>query len=187
MKATTLAQLLPDPTAMEPAVIGGPRQMTNRLTLAELLADPGSSAPAIVTTSPLAFVSYRTLADQIERLSGKLSNAGLKPGDCVAIVLPNSLEFLVIFLALTRARLVAAPFNPAYKPDETCLFIKNAGAKAVVAEGSSMAVREVTANLGVPVWTPHVDARGVVGLVELRQASRRTIEAPNPNDVALLA
>ncbi len=187
MQTTPLGQLLSNLTSMEPAIIGGPRQMTDRLTLAELLADPGSSTPAIVTTSPLVVVSYKTLADQIERLSGQLSNAGLKPGECVAIVLPNSLEFLVIFLALTRARLVAAPLNPAYKPGEIRFFIKDAGAKAVVAEGGSDAVREATAGLGVPVWTPHVDARGVVGLLELPQASRTTLDAPNPDDIAFLA
>ncbi|MDB6147848.1 MAG: oxalate--CoA ligase-like [Spartobacteria bacterium] len=185
MKPTTLAQQLTDPTSMEPALIGEARQRTARASLAELLADPGSSASAIVTTSPPAVVSYKALADQIERLSGQFSNAGLKPGDCVAIVLPNSLEFLVIVLALTRARLVAAPLNPAYKPDETCYFIKNAQAKALVVEGVSGAVREATAGLGVPVWTPHVDARGVVGLLELPQASRTTLDAPDPDDVAL--
>jgi len=89
--------------------------MTIRSSLAKLLADPGSSAPAIVSTSPLVVVSYGALAEQTERLSGQLRNAGLKPGDCVAIVLPNSLEFLVVFLALTNARLVAAPLNPADK------------------------------------------------------------------------
>ena len=187
MKPTTLAQLLPDSTAIEPAIIGGPRQMTERLTLAELLADRGSSAPAIVTTSPLVVVSYKTLADQIESLSEQLSKTGLKSGDCVAIVLPNSLEFLVIFLALTRARLVAAPLNPAYKPDEICFFIKSVGAKAIVAKGASAAVREANTGLGVPVWTPHLDARGFVDLPELPRASRTTIDAPNPNDVALLA
>jgi len=187
MEPATLERLLADVTSMEPAVIGEVRQMTERLSLAELLADPGSTAPAIVTTSPLAVVSYKTLADQIERLSGQFSNAGLKAGDCVGIVLPNSLEFLVIFLALTRTRLVAAPLNPAYKPGELCFFIKNAGAKAVVAEGGSAAVREATAGLGVPVWTPHVDVRGVVGLLELPQASRTTVDAPNPDDIAFLA
>jgi hypothetical protein len=55
--------------------------MTARLNLAELFADRGSSAPAIIATSPLAIVSYKALADQIERLSGQLSSAGLKPGD----------------------------------------------------------------------------------------------------------
>src|SRR5258708_38776249 len=157
--------------------------MTIRSSLAELLADPGSSAPAIVSTSPLVVVSYGALAEQTERLSGQLSNAGLKPGDCVAIVLPNSLEFLVIFLALARARLVAAPLNPAYKPDETRVFITNCRAKAVVAEGVSATVSETTAGLGVPVWTPQVDARGVVSLLELPQSSRTALDAPNPNDV----
>jgi len=187
MEPATLERLLPDLTSMEPTIFGETRQMTERSSLAELLADPGSSAPAIVTTSPLVVVSYKTLADQIERLSRQLSKAGLKSGECVAIVLPNSLEFLVIFLALTRAGLVAAPLNPAYKPDETRFFIKNAGAKAVVAEEASAAVREATAGLGVPVWTPHVDARGVVGLLELPQASHTSVDAPNPDNIAFLA
>jgi acyl-CoA synthetase (AMP-forming)/AMP-acid ligase II len=125
--------------------------MTTRSSLAELFADPGSSAPAIVSTSPLVVVSYKALADQIERLSGQLKGAGLKQGDSVAIVLPNSLEFLVVFLALTHARLVAAPLNPADKPDEIRFFIGDAQARAAIAEGDNIAVREATAGLGLPV------------------------------------
>jgi acyl-CoA synthetase (AMP-forming)/AMP-acid ligase II len=161
--------------------------MTTRSSLAELLADPGSSAPAIVSTSPLVVVSYRALAEQTERLSGQLRNAGLKPGDCVAIVLPNSLEFLVVFLALTNARLVAAPLNPADKPDEIRFFIEDAQAQAVVAEGANSTVREAAAGLGLPIWQPRVDSRGVVELPELPTASRTSIDAPGPDDVALFA
>ena len=61
------------------------------------------------------------------------------------VVLPNSLEFLVIFLALTRARLVAAILNPAYKRDEIRFFIEDARAQAVVAEGANVAAREAAA------------------------------------------
>src|SRR5213076_907040 len=67
-------QLLPDLTSMEPALVGEARPMTERPSLAELLAVPGSSTPAIVTTSPLVVVSYKALADQIERLSGQSLN-----------------------------------------------------------------------------------------------------------------
>jgi acyl-CoA synthetase (AMP-forming)/AMP-acid ligase II len=74
-------------------------------------------------------------------LSGQLRSAGLKPGDSVAIVLPNSLEFLVVFLALTHARLVAAPLNPAHKPDEIRFFVGDAQARAVVAERANIAGR----------------------------------------------
>ena len=65
----------------------------------------------------MAVVSYKALAEQIEKLSGQMRAAGLKPGDCVAVVLPNGLEFLVVFLALTHAGLVAVPLNPADKPE----------------------------------------------------------------------
>ncbi len=161
--------------------------MTAKISLAELLADPGSSAPAIIAISPLAIVSYKALAEQIERLAAQLRNARLKPGECVAIVLPNSLEFLVVFLALTCARLVAAPLNPADKADEIRFFIEDARAQAVVAEGANVAVREATAGLDLPIWQPRVDSRGVVELPELPPASRTSIDAPKPDDAALFA
>jgi oxalate---CoA ligase len=161
--------------------------MTTRSSLAELLTDPGSSAPAIISTSPLVVLSYRALAEQIERLSGRLRNAGLKPGDSLAIVLPNSLEFLVIFLALTHARLIAAPLNPADKLDELRFLMEDAQVRAVVAEGANVAVREAAAGLGLPIWQPRVDSRGVVELPELPQGSRTSLDAPNPDDVALFA
>ncbi len=165
--------------------IRGDPQMTARLNLAELLAR--STAPAIISTSPLVVVSYEALADQVERLAGRLINAGLKPGECVAIVLPNSLEFLVIVLALTRARLVAVLVNPADKRDEIRFLIQDAQARAVVTEESNVAVGEAASGLGVPIWPPRVDSRGVVELPNLRQASRTSLDDPNPDDVALFA
>jgi oxalate---CoA ligase len=156
-------------------------------SLSDLLADPGSSAPAIVSTSPLMVVSYKALAEQIERASGQLRAAGLSPGDCVAIVLPNSLEFLVVFLALTHARLVAALINPADKPDEIRFFVEDAQARAVVTGGASSNVREAVAGLGLPKWQPTVDRNGVVQIPQLPTASRTSLDAPNPDDIALFA
>jgi oxalate---CoA ligase len=161
--------------------------MTTRSSLAELLADPGSSAPAIISTSPSVVVSYKALAEQVERLAGQLRSSGLKTGDCVAIVLTNSLEFIVIFLALTRAGLVAAPLNPADKPDEIRFFIEDTQARAVVTEGANVTVKEAVAGLALPIWHPRVDSPGVVEIPELPPASRASFGAPNPDDVALFA
>lgn len=161
--------------------------MTTRMTLAELLADPGSSAPAIVSPSPFVVVSYQALAEQTERLCAQFRSAGLNPGDCVAIVLPNGLEFLVLFLALTRARLVTAPLNPADKRDEIRFFIEDAQAKAIMAEGSNVTVREAAAGLGLPIWEPRLDSRGNVRVPQLAPASCTSIDAPEPDDVALFA
>ena len=161
--------------------------MTTGSSLAELLADPGSSAPAIVATGPLVVVSYKALAEQVERLAGQMRSAGLQPGDRVAIVLPNSLRFLVVFLALSYARLVASPLNPADKPDELRFFIEDAQARAIVAERANLPVRETAARLGLPIWQPRVDSHGVVEMPELPTASRINLDAPNPDDVALFA
>jgi acyl-CoA synthetase (AMP-forming)/AMP-acid ligase II len=161
--------------------------MTTRSSLAELLADPESSAPAIISTSPLVVVTYKALAEQIERLSGQFRGAGLKPGESVAIVLPNGLEFLVVFLALTRAGLIAALLNPASKSDEIRLYVEDSQPKAIIAEGSNVAVKEATAGLNLPIWQPRVDARGVVELPELPATSRTSIDAPGPDDIALFA
>ena len=123
--------------------------MTAKLNLSELLADPASAAPAIIATSPLTVVSYKALAEQVERLAGRLIHAGLKPGECVAMVLPNSLEFIVVLLALARARLVTVLVNPANKADEIRFLIEDAQARAVVAEGANAAVRDAKSGAGV--------------------------------------
>ena len=161
--------------------------MTTGSSLAELLSDSRSSAPAIISTSPMVVVSYKALTEQIEKLSGQLRSAGLKPGDCVAMVLPNGLEFLVVFLALTHARLIAAPLNPAEKPDEIRFFIEDSQARAIVAEGAKFEVMEATAGLELPIWEPRIDSRGVVELPELPTPSRASFDAPNPDDIALFA
>jgi oxalate---CoA ligase len=154
------------------------------MSLAELFADPGSSAPAIVSTAPLVVVSYKALAEQIDRLAGQMRSAGLNPGDRVAIILPNGLEFLVVFLALTYARLVAVLLNPSSKAEEIRFFIDDVQAKAVVAEKADV-VRG--AGLDLPIWQPRADSRGVVQIPELPKTSRASIDVPDADDIALFA
>jgi len=159
--------------------------MTPRCTLAELIADPESSAPAIIAPSPAAVISYKDLTEQVERLAGQLRGAGLQPGQCVGIVLPNGLEFMVIFLAVTRAGLVAAPLNPAYKADELSFFMEDAEMRAVVAASGNQAVKQTATALGLPVWTPAIGAGGGVELAGPPQAARGSTPAPRPDDTAL--
>jgi acyl-CoA synthetase (AMP-forming)/AMP-acid ligase II len=160
--------------------------MSDRQILPELFVDPASSAPAIITSSPEAVVSYKSLAQQIERISAQFANAGLKAGDCVAIVLPNSLEFLVVLLALTRARLVAAPLNPASTSAELRFYLQDTQARAVIAEEANEAVKEAATGSGLPIWLPRVPKSGAVEIPELKMP-RRSADSPNPDDLALFA
>jgi acyl-CoA synthetase (AMP-forming)/AMP-acid ligase II len=159
--------------------------MEPRATLAQLLSGPEPSTPAIIVPSPAVVVSYKSLREQVEKLAAQFSGAGLKAGETVAIVLPNGLEFLVIFLALTRARLVAAPINPASKSAELHFFIAAGQARAVIAETGDSAAADAAAALTLPVWHPQLEPSGIVTLAQL-SSSRGSVDTPSGDDVALL-
>ncbi len=160
--------------------------MTEQTTVAQLFADPNSAAPAVITESPSVVLSYKALADQIEQLAEQLQRSGLRFGDVVVMVLPNGLEFLVIFLALARAGLIAAPLNPAYKTDELRIFLEDIQPGAIVVGGSNPAVLEAAAGRSSAIWTSYVESSGAVGLKGVPQLSRSIAENPGGDDFALL-
>jgi len=160
--------------------------MTQRTTLAQLLADPQSAAPAVIAESPPVVLTYRALAEQIERLAEQLRSAGLRPGDCVVMVLPNGLEFLVVLLAIAAAGLIAAPLNTAYKTDELRMFLEDIQPRAVIAESSNPAVREAAAGRSLGIWPSSVESSGAVGLEGVPQSSRGSSGYPGGDDFALL-
>jgi acyl-CoA synthetase (AMP-forming)/AMP-acid ligase II len=161
--------------------------MTLAPTLADLLSRGEPNLPAIVLPEESAATTYRDLTDQVEALAASMRQAGLQPGQPVGIVLPNGLECLAAFLAVTRARLVAAPLNPAYKPEEFRFYLEDAGARAVIAPPGSHSVRDSARDLGLPVWTATRDATGCVRLEGegIAPAVGKSAEPPLPDDVAL--
>jgi len=160
--------------------------MMQRTTLTELLADPKSAAPAVITESPAVVLSYRALAEQIERLAEQLRSAGLRPGDCVVMVLPNGLEFIVVLLAIAASGLIAAPLNPAYKANELRMFLEDIQPRAVIAGSSNRAVIEAAAGRSLAIWPSSVDSSGAVGLKGVPQLSRSISGNPGGDDFALL-
>src|SRR6202044_1612136 len=57
---------------------------------------------------------------------------GCRPGDRVAIMLPNMLAYPVAFLAVLRAGLIAVNVNPLYTPRELKEQLADSGAVAIV-------------------------------------------------------
>src|SRR6516165_6833710 len=154
--------------------------MSSQKTLAELFRHVDVQRPAVILPDDGLTTTYRSLIEQIEATAGQLQQAGLEPGQTLAIVLPNGLEYLTTFLATTRARLVAAPLNPAYKPDEFLFYLQDIAAKAIIAPPETHPVRDVARQLGVPVWSASRDAHGGVSLhgEGLPTTARGTPEAP---------
>ena len=60
-------------------------------------------------------ITYRTLINNVKSLAAGLQiTHGLKKGQCVALAMPNSSEFVVTLLALTYAGAVVSLINPVY-------------------------------------------------------------------------
>lgn len=75
--------------------------------------------------------------EELDALSDAFGNyliteLGLKKGDRLALVLPNVIQFPVVFLGAQKAGIVCVPTNPQYTPPELRYQLKDCGAKAVV-------------------------------------------------------
>jgi long-chain acyl-CoA synthetase len=87
-------------------------------------------------------LSYRELDDLTRRFGAYLQQLGLRPGDRVAIMLPNLLQYPVALYGALRAGLVVVNVNPLYKPHELAHQLKDSGARAIVIVANAGAVLE---------------------------------------------
>lgn len=101
-------------------------------TLLQLLESTSTKYPekTSVVVPDVASVSYKEFVTSVHELKQELSSVGVGFGDVVVVVLPNNLEFLTLFFAITATRATAAPLNPAYKTDDFTFYMKDTEAKA---------------------------------------------------------
>jgi acyl-CoA synthetase (AMP-forming)/AMP-acid ligase II len=157
-------------------------------TLADLLPSGSEQHAAVIIPDAGVRLTYAQLRDRIESLAQALRRSGIGPGDRVAIVLPNGLEFLTTFLAVTWVGATAAPLNPAFTLDEYRFYIADARAGAAILGPGAQAARDAAVALQVPTWEVQLASEGQVS-IEALSAARATaaaLEIPRPDDVALL-
>jgi long-chain acyl-CoA synthetase len=89
------------------------------VNLAEVLLGAAATTPdAPALYGPGATVSFGELAGLSARAAGVLLEQGVGPGERVGLVAPNSVEFVVGYLAILRTGAIAVPLNPAAPPPE---------------------------------------------------------------------
>jgi len=81
-------------------------------------------------------VTYAEYGDIVERLARGLVAAGLRPGEVVAIFLPNSWEFAATYHAATLAGGIPTLLNPTYREREVRYQLENSGAAMLVTDGA---------------------------------------------------
>lgn len=102
-------------------------------------------------------LTYDRLHQLIEHAASRLLSAGVMPGDVVALTFPNTVEFIIMFLAVIRVRATAAPLNSAYTSDEFEFYLSDSESKLLItskegneraqAAASKLKITHVTAAL----------------------------------------
>ena len=99
--------------------------------------------PALITADTI--LTWADVESRVALAAGRLA-ARTAPGDRVAIVLGNSVEFVAAYFGALRAGRVAVPLNPAYTADELDFAFTDSGAALIVAEEAALS--------GLPSWEP---------------------------------
>ncbi|MBJ3805570.1 AMP-binding protein [Streptomyces flavofungini] len=85
-------------------------------------------------------LSYGELAARVHRLAHVLAGLGLRPGDCVAAMLPNSRAFFELRLATGRSGLYFTPFSHHFTTAEVTHVVTDSEARVVVVDASLLDV-----------------------------------------------
>jgi long-chain acyl-CoA synthetase len=80
-----------------------------------------------------AATTFRELDQASARAAGVLQDRGVKPGDRVAIMLPNLPAFAVLYYGILRAGGVVVPMNPLLKAREVGYYLGDSGAGLIFA------------------------------------------------------
>ncbi|KAD4584857.1 hypothetical protein R6Q59_036361 [Mikania micrantha] len=102
-------------------------------------------------------ITHSRLDHLIEHAANSLVAAGVKPYDVVALTFPNTIEYVIMFLAVIRVRATAAPLNQAYTADEFEFYLSDSESKLLItgndgnesaeSAASKIGIRHVTATL----------------------------------------
>lgn len=78
-------------------------------------------------------VSYSRFGEAVFRLARGLSEAGVKPGDRIALMLPNIVQFPVSYYAILAVGATVVPVNITYKEREVRYILEDAEVRGVIA------------------------------------------------------
>src|SRR3712207_4508868 len=130
-----------------------------------------------------ARLSYGDFRDAGLRVAGSLQDRGVSPGDRVGMVVPNVLSFPVVFYGALLAGAAVVPMNPLLKAREVEYYLRDSGARLVVAlDLIADAATEAAAAVGIDAVTVGpVDTGAALG-----GSGSRDLEPRDDHDAAVI-
>jgi len=97
-----------------------------------LLDRPAGDRTALVAGAER--LTYSTLRDRVAGMAARLTEAGVRPGDRVAVLLPKSIGECVALFAVARAGAAFVPIHPSLRPAQVRHIVEDCGARALLTE-----------------------------------------------------
>lgn len=135
--------------------------------------------------------SYAALAAASNRFANALSALGIKPGDRVALLLPQAPETAIVHLAVYKLGAIAVPLAALFGSDALRYRLTDSGARALVTNAAGLAkVAPLRADLPQLAEVVSIDGpgEGALGFADLMQkaSDRFTCRDTGLNDPALM-
>ncbi len=91
--------------------------------------------PALIDGPTGAVTTYAELAARVQAVAAGLAELGIRRGDAVGLLAPNSVDWPVAFHAVIALGGIVTSINPLLTPEEIRKQLGDAGARAVIAAG----------------------------------------------------
>lgn len=101
--------------------------------------------------------TYAEFGSRVYRLASALAKAGIGKGDRVAVLLPNTVEFLEIYFAVPQIGAILVPINRLLSPGEMKYILQHSEARALIVHGTLghllEPIRGALDHLHLVIWT----------------------------------
>jgi long-chain acyl-CoA synthetase len=90
--------------------------------------------------------AYAEFEAAVDRAARMLTARGIKKGDAVSLLMPNSVEYIIAYFACFKLGALACPVNSLLKPEEITYVIANSEARALLINSEFLSRVEVIRN-----------------------------------------
>lgn len=135
-----------------------------RFNIAESCFQASADDPAIVFLQPegglLSTLTYGELNILTNRVANGLVDAGLRPGDAIAITMPMTVESVAIYLGIVKAGCVVVSIADSFAPNEISTRLRLSAAKAIFTQDYIL-----RSGRYLPLYAKVVDANAPMAIV----------------------
>ncbi|CAH9142761.1 unnamed protein product [Cuscuta epithymum] len=143
--------------------------------------------PCLVNGADGRTYTYGEVELTCRKVAAGLDKQGIKRGDTIMILLPNTPEFVFAFLGASCRGAVATMANPMFTPAEVVKQIKASNARLIVTQACSVVkIKEYAGENGIKVVCTDTAADGCLHFSELAEEEGMREAGVKPDDVVAL-